>query len=340
MRYSAMLLLASCCCALVTNVTTSRDPHRAWANYSTPFSSLAGRTLRVAFIPYSYAVKVDSACGCSEFESCVGCEWSGVVIEVYTEIQQRANFSIQETLVSPEALARFDNYSYDACVDDVATGRLDLCLSTFWPWDHRLRVAQFAPFGADSIGLVVPLVAEKSNGLGSEAWTWLFDPVDASVWFTFLGVTVMTAVTLFLTEGGCERTGSHQLEQTHPDHKVSPLKMRHGSKVLTDAQNFLNAQRSSGSFGEAIDEVDADDLGEILKPGLLTMMSQGEEAHGEGMRSCHYWGPSGHLGVCIKRLSRVLYAVFLAMLSSGGNLHGDDAKPRSLGGKFVVLVSR
>ena len=332
MRSFFALLLASRCRALVTNVTLTEDP---WANYSTPFSSLAGRTLRVAFIPYSYEVYADTACGCSAGESCVGCKWSGNVIDVYTEIQRRANFSIQETLVSPEAQARFPGYTYSACIDDVATGRLDLCLSTFWTWDHRLRVAQFAlPFGTDSIGLVVPLSdAETKSGI--RAWMWLFDPVDLSVWMTFLGAILMTGLTLFVTEGGCESESSQfALAVGSPKPTAMPP---------TLATRLKKRRPSESALDEAIEEAGSHDMGEVLKNGLLAMMAQGEEAHEElevAEHACHWWGPRGHLGLCIKRLFRVLYAVFLAMLSSGGNLHGDDTKPRSLGGKFIVLVSR
>ena len=329
MRSFFALLLASRCHALVTDMTLARNLAAQNSSAHPGYSSLAGRTLRVAFIQYQDEVKAADPGCCVDGRSCVNCTWIGNVIDVYTEIQAMAGFSIEEVMVSDESTAIYPDYHYDACVRDVALGKVDLCLTTVWPWARRLAMSQFAlPFGEDTIGLVMPFSVEEVTTTQDQKVTWLFNPVHLSVWLTFLGVTLMTGLTLFVTEGGCESESSqHRCEET-------PTTTR-----PTLAMRLLMRRVSEDALDDAIKEAGSHDMGEVLKNGLLAMMAQGEEAHEElevSERACHYWGPRGHLGVCIKRLFRVLYAVFLAMLSSGGNLHGDDAKPRSLGGKLIV----
>ena len=53
-------------------------------------------------------------------------------------------------------------------------------------------------------------------------------------------------------------------------------------------------------------------------------------------KACKYCGPGGFTGTRIKRLAKVIYTTFLALVSGGGNLHGLDHKPRSFGGKLIV----
>ena len=96
------------------------------------YGSLAGRTLRVAFLPYLDEVKSKDPDCCSEGESCTGCEWEGDVISVYTEIQLKTGFSIEEVVVSDESKAASPTSIWSACAKDVGLGHVDLCLSTFW----------------------------------------------------------------------------------------------------------------------------------------------------------------------------------------------------------------
>ena len=90
-----LVLVAHPAAGLVSNFTNFTNVES--------YGSLAGRTLRVAFLPYADEVKSKDPGCCSEGESCTGCEWEGDVISVYTKIQLWTGFSIEEVVVSNES---------------------------------------------------------------------------------------------------------------------------------------------------------------------------------------------------------------------------------------------
>ena len=177
------------------------------------YGSLAGRTLRVAFLPYADEVKSKDPDCCSEGQSCTGCEWEGNVISVYTKIQLWTGFSIEEVVVSNESRIAHPKSVWTACVNDVGRGKVDLCLSTFWILSDRLELTTFAqPFRTDIIALVVPYGENKetTGGGKTQPLLWILEPADGRVWISLLLIWFVTALTLFVTEGGLEKIASQK----------------------------------------------------------------------------------------------------------------------------------
>ena len=350
MRVLALCLLTRPAASLVHNFT----------NFTrvASYNSLAGRTLRVAFLPYLDEVwgcepgqscsPEDPTC-CSTGESCTGCEWHGHVIDAYSEIQLKTGFSIEEVVVSDESKAASPTSIWSACAKDVGLGHVDLCLSTFWILSSRLELSHFALWNGrtDVIALVVPFNKARETGGRGKTFFWFLEPLNTSAWVWFIALGLMTAFVLFITEGGLENIFTEVETEYGKKYCCSPPGCCSPEWFVTAEHKTINTEAVVRLRDSLHDQIGKTDLGEnVLGTGLLSMMTKGEfivdepripstEACGWATPPC---GLAGFSGLRIKRLARVLYVVLLGLFSSGKALHSEDHKPRSFGGKLMVLV--
>mmetsp|Transcript_48166 Transcript_48166/g.109632 ORF Transcript_48166/g.109632 Transcript_48166/m.109632 type:complete len:809 (+) Transcript_48166:56-2482(+) len=126
-----------------------------------------------------------------------GYRWKGVLFNFVQEAcwdEFKCTFSFADPVVSQESIAAVGPSKWNGCIHDVAIGRLDMCIGSFWITEERQQMVTFLPplFQAHWY-LVTPKV--EAEGFW-KLWKWEilkkpFKPFSARLWIsiaTFLAI--------------------------------------------------------------------------------------------------------------------------------------------------------
>eukprot|EP00931_Biecheleriopsis_adriatica_P076731 TRINITY_DN50412_c0_g1_i1.p1 TRINITY_DN50412_c0_g1~~TRINITY_DN50412_c0_g1_i1.p1 ORF type:complete len:631 (-),score=83.57 TRINITY_DN50412_c0_g1_i1:485-2377(-) len=129
-------------------------------------------------------------------------EWVGVLPEfMNTVVKQLGQSSIllAEPGISAESMAAHNRSSFDACIHDIAIGRLDLCLADYWITESRMRLVNFLPaLDIDNFYLVVPRVQESLWQLLSKP----FRPFQWDAWLFIIALIILMGMLVGFVERG------------------------------------------------------------------------------------------------------------------------------------------
>ena len=114
-------------------------------------------------------------------------ELQGIYIDVLNRIGVFAGFTVQYESVSANSLEEHDS-PWDACIQDVAQGLLDMCVGNFWETTKRREKVLFsAAVFNDIFYMRVPLLKEDKSFKAKVKK--IFRPFTFSLWLTILFAT-------------------------------------------------------------------------------------------------------------------------------------------------------
>jgi len=128
----------------------------------------------------------------------------GVIWDLYTAIWKETGASEVRSDLAPHEGTR-----WDACVNEVARGTLDLCYGTFWETPERRELVSFvSPLMVDSFYLVVKKADKRLGFLGKILKP--FSPFTLAMWASLFGVVSVFGFAIFwldeISERGCPYT--------------------------------------------------------------------------------------------------------------------------------------
>eukprot|EP00802_Teleaulax_amphioxeia_P007908 Tamp_07916.p1 GENE.Tamp_07916~~Tamp_07916.p1 ORF type:complete len:713 (+),score=98.31 Tamp_07916:42-2141(+) len=131
--------------------------------------------------------------------------------------------------------------SYTACVQDVAVGKVDICISDFWVTAERLQLgASFIlPYGTDDFHLVTKATSNAISFTEQLAKPWA--PFSTTLWLCFFAFLLFSALVTFLTDSVMDIGDEFEDHEDSDDFDNPTLLGRYTKAVYLNTLGWVSA---------------------------------------------------------------------------------------------------
>ena len=173
-------------------------------------------------------------------------DFEGMYIDVLKKLSLFGGFTIVYTPVSAHAKKHFESL-WDACIQDVAQGLLDMCIGNFWETTERREKVQFstAVFN-DIFYLRVPKPQEDKSFMAKIQI--LFQPFTTPLWITIILATVGVGMSYTILESNRKMSMSEVSGKVAHSIYSATMELMNGAEQNEDMKIYIKGVTVTWSF--------------------------------------------------------------------------------------------
>jgi len=242
-------------------------------------------------------------------------QWDGVMWHWLMLLQQHAEFELEEHNVSQSSLNLYPN-NWDACVNDIYKGLLDVCPTAAWTTTFRAERATFAsPVIWSNFKLLVKQHVKEDDGFHIAA---PFDPFEPILYVALVCVVFCTSCSFWALEGDPDGSPTSFLDNHKKEEDNDNLEANQSMDGIISSQP---SESGSSSVSRRLSQVGKD----VAVTALKSLPSSERNVLAE--KSC-----LRGTRTCVGRLSSHLFYTSMGVFTAGSEMPA-----RSLPGRFLKL---